>query len=377
MKAMKVAIAFAIFGLALGSSTYPPRTSRATTCGNFPSFMTGDRIVGGVAASSPIPWQVSVRQCQSGGCHFCGGTILDEKTVMCAAHCFTKGQSMSGYYVTAGVTSRNDGSGQTIEIANGVWNAAMPYSGNNNDFIILKLSSALTFNDNVGAACLPEPNHAPDATGQTCFVSGWGTLESGASGLPTDLQWVAVPTVTNQQCSNSYNGITDSMICAGLPQGGKDSCQGDSGGPFICRDNGKAVLTGVVSFGIGCALADYPGVYARVTAVLDWVKANMESGTGPTNPPGTTVAPPSGCGSPQWATDEWCDDENNNADCNYDGGACCSNTFGGWDTYCTDCECKDPNNVVDCVDIWPTKKCQRRKNKGRCNRQWVQKNCEM
>merc|ERR1712241_1649460 len=79
MKAMKVAIAFAIFGLTLGSSTYPPRTSRATTCGNFPSFMTGDRIVGGVAASSPIPWQVSVRNGQSGWGHFCGGTILDEK----------------------------------------------------------------------------------------------------------------------------------------------------------------------------------------------------------------------------------------------------------------------------------------------------------
>merc|ERR550539_2116256 len=382
MKAMKVAIAFAIFGLALGSSTYPPRTSRATTCGNFPSFMTGDRIVGGVAASSPIPWQVSVRQCQSGGCHFCGGTILDEKTVMCAAHCFTKGQSMSGYYVTAGVTNRNDGSGQTIEIANGVWNSAMPYSGNNNDFIILKLSSALSFNENVGAACLPEPGFAPDSTGETCVVSGWGTLNSGANSLPTNLQWVAVPTVTNAQCAQAYpNTITSSMICAGLPEGGKDSCQGDSGGPFVCEKDSKAVLTGVVSFGIGCALAEYPGVYARVTAVLDWVKANMESGTGPTNPPGTTSAPttaspPSGCGSPQWATDEWCDDENNNADCNYDGGACCSNTFGGWDTYCTDCECKDPNNVEDCVDIWSTKKCQRRKNKNKCNRKKVKKNCQ-
>merc|ERR1712241_409666 len=341
MKAMKVAIAFAIFGLALGSSTYPPRTSRATTCGNFPSFMTGDRIVGGVAASSPIPWQVSVRNGQSGWGHFCGGTILDKKTVMCAAHCFTKGQSMSGYYIAAGITNRNDNSGQKIEIANGVWNADMPYSGNNNDFIILKLSSALTFNDNVGAACLPEPSHAPDATGQTCFVSGWGTLESGASGLPTDLQWVAVPTVTNQQCGNSYNGITDSMICAGLPEGGKDSCQGDSGGPFICRDNGKAVLTGVVSFGIGCALPNYPGVYARVTAVLDWVKANMESGSGPPPPPSpTTAAPPPNAGCiVNWIDDGYCDDQNNNEECQYDGGDCCNNSMENWDFYCSDCAC--------------------------------------
>ena len=98
---------------------------------------------------------------------------------MCAAHCFDKDQSMSGYYVAAGMTDRKDNNAQKIEIANGVWNAQMPYVGNNNDFIILKLKSALTFNDKVGAACLPEPSHAPDATGQTCFVSGWGTLESG------------------------------------------------------------------------------------------------------------------------------------------------------------------------------------------------------
>jgi len=383
---MKSLIAFSLFGLALGQVIEPRQVIQPrNTCGTIPSFLSGDRIVGGQDAAAPIPWQVSVRQCQSGGCHFCGGTILDEKTVMCAAHCFTTGQSMNGYYITAGVTNRNDGSGQTIEIANGVWNSAMPYSGNNNDFIILKLSSALSFNENVGPACLPEPGFAPDSTGETCVVSGWGTLNSGANSLPTNLQWVAVPTVTNAQCAQAYpNTITSSMICAGLPEGGKDSCQGDSGGPFVCEKDGKAVLTGVVSFGIGCALADYPGVYARVTAVLDWVKANMESGTGPTNPPGTTSAPapspsteapPSGCGSPQWATDEWCDDENNNADCNYDGGACCSNTFGGWDTYCTDCECKDPNNVEDCVDIWKTKKCQRKKNKNKCNRKKVKKNC--
>ena len=52
---------------------------------------------------------------------------------------------------------------------------------------------------------------------------------------------------------------------------------------------------------------------------------------GGTAPPPTTTAPPppTGCGSPQWANDQWCDDENNNANCNYDGGACCFNNFSG------------------------------------------------
>merc|ERR1719266_1663903 len=295
---MKLTIVIVAGLLAIAGAQRPqPRQRkpepRATACGAMPSFMTGDRIVGGEDAAAPIPWQVSVRQCQSGGCHFCGGTILDSKTVMSAAHCFTTGQSMSGYYITAGVTNRHD-SGQTIEIANGVWNADMPYQGNNNDFIILKLKSALTFNENVGPACLPDPGYAPETTGQTCFVSGWGTLESGANSLPTALQWVAVPTVTNAKCSEAYNGITSSMICAGSPNGGVDSCQGDSGGPFVCRKDGKAILTGVVSFGVGCGLASHPGVYARMTAVLDWVKANMEGGSGtppPPSPTTTTAAP--------------------------------------------------------------------------------------
>jgi len=181
-------------------------------------------------------------------------------------------------------------------------------------------------------------------TEERCFTSGWGTLSSGGSST-NDLQYVRVPAITNDQCNSDYGAgsITDAMICAGYPGvGGKDACQGDSGGPFVCNDGGKAVIAGVVSWGNGCALKDYPGVYARVTHVLDWIKENMGSdGVGPTNPPGTTQ-PPGGCGSPQWANDQWCDDENNNAECAWDGGACCGDDVNT--QYCSACECLDPAN---------------------------------
>ena len=145
-----------------------------------------------------------------------------------------------------------------------------------NDYVILKLSSALTFDNDVQPACLPDASFSP--VKQVCYTSGWGTLSSGGS-APDILQWVDVPIITNDDCDAAYSWykITDSMICAAYPEGGKDACQGDSGGPLVCEVGGEAIITGVVSWGIGCADPDHPGVYSRVTHVLKWIQDQMVS----------------------------------------------------------------------------------------------------
>jgi secreted trypsin-like serine protease len=88
------------------------------------------------------------------------------------------------------------------------------------------------------------------------------------------LRKVEIPIVANGVCNSpqSYAGrISENMICAGHTEGGKDSCQGDSGGPLIVRKGTGFVLAGVVSWGRGCALADFYGVYARAARYRDWI----------------------------------------------------------------------------------------------------------
>ena len=46
---------------------------------------------------------------------------------------------------------------------------------------------------------------------------------------------------------------------------------GDSGGPLFL-DQSNNVQIGIVSWGIGCARGDSPGVYTRVTKMMDWIK---------------------------------------------------------------------------------------------------------
>ena len=113
-------------------------------------------------------------------------------------------------------------------------------------------------------ACVEPP------AGSLAVVSGWGTLTAGGSTLPSQLQAVEVNITSRAACNSAYaayGGITVNMICAGVTGGGKDACQGDSGGPLVVGDQ----LVGIVSWGLSCALADYPGVYSNVATLRSFI----------------------------------------------------------------------------------------------------------
>lgn len=133
------------------------------------------------------------------------------------------------------------------------------------DIAVLELEEDLEFSDSVKP--IPLVTSKP-ADGSLSTVTGWGATREGGP-ISQQLQRVRVDIVNREDCAKSYAGfaITQRMICAGVPQGGKDACQGDSGGPLVV--DGK--LAGVVSWGYGCARPGYPGVYANVYELLGWI----------------------------------------------------------------------------------------------------------
>lgn len=82
-----------------------------------------------------------------------------------------------------------------------------------------------------------------------------------------DLRWICT------YFRNSHISVIQQFMSAPIP------CHcllGDSGGPLVCKESGHYVLRGVTSWGDGCGLEKFPGVYARVTAASKWMHSVMQ-----------------------------------------------------------------------------------------------------
>jgi len=232
------------------------------------------KIVGGqVAEPNEFPFLVSLQEKSFFGfSHSCGGSVVDRRFILEAAHC-VQGVSASNLLVVAGEHSLSEESG--FEQARKVRSIAVHPQYNahtsHNDIAVLELWSPLDFSTG-RVAPIALDIHDVQA-GSIVTVSGWGSLFSGSGRTPDLLRKVQLPIVSNEQCAATYGRdvITHSMLCAGFDQGGKDTCQGDSGGPLFRSDPFR--LVGIVSWGQGCAVAGYPGVYTRVADFIDFVQS--------------------------------------------------------------------------------------------------------
>lgn len=257
------------------------------------------RIVGGTLAQNGAwPWQVVMYKRDANGVYTmqCGGSIIHERWVLTAAHCI-KSREKDDYVVVEGTTRidnplRKNGKGRTLSVRRVLPHEGYVSKSYENDIALLELASS--------AKSKPVPlslieSSVIEEPGRMSTVTGWGTLraigEDGKDLLtqesvrPNDpryftdrLMEVDVPLVSEDVCrqaySNSVGKIDRRVLCAGLREGGKDSCQGDSGGPLVTKSvGGQYMQIGVVSFGNGCGLKDGYGVYSKVSAFNDWLKA--------------------------------------------------------------------------------------------------------
>lgn len=232
------------------------------------------------------PWQAGMVWSGSSSV-FCGATVISDEWILTASHC-VDGTNPAEIQVLLGEHDYWD-SGESSMARMDISEIIMHEDYNSNtvdqDFALLKMARKLDWsaNENIRPACLPSAG-AGDYDQWMSTVTGWGTTSSGGSTSNVLLE-VDVKVISNSECNGAYGGITNNMLCAAdaSGNGGSDACQGDSGGPLVaCGPDGNCGTTagmnydliGVVSFGIGCAQADFPGVYARVTAARQWIDDN-------------------------------------------------------------------------------------------------------
>uniref|UniRef100_A0A8C0BVI6 Peptidase S1 domain-containing protein n=1 Tax=Buteo japonicus TaxID=224669 RepID=A0A8C0BVI6_9AVES len=229
------------------------------------------KIVGGTDASrGEIPWQVSLKEYSI---HFCGATVIGDRWLLSAAHCFNELYKAKCRVLQLGHNNpMQHGNAVKVNVTRVIQHPLFDPFILDFDVAILELARPLVFSKYIQPVCLPlAVQKFP--VGKKCIISGWGNLQEGNVTKPEILQKASVGIIDQKTCNFLYNfSLTDRMICAGFLEGKIDSCQGDSGGPLACEMTpGVFYLAGIVSWGIGCAQPTKPGVYSRITKLKDWI----------------------------------------------------------------------------------------------------------
>ncbi len=262
-------------------------------------------IVGGqVVKVANVPWTVALASRERFGAirsgQFCGGVLVGRSTVVTAAHCLSREvlgvevREARDLRVIVGRDDLRGNAGKEIPFRSMWVNPAFDSESNEGDVAVVTLAEPVT---GVSPITMATAGDSGYESGTAAGVYGWGDVYGNGSYSDT-LRGARVLVLEDALCRRAYPGGPEgtyrpaSMLCAGLPLGGRDACQGDSGGPLVARGR----LIGLVSWGSGCAQRGQPGVYTRISAVAALVRAHSAE-PAPGAPPAAT--PPSAPPRPQ------------------------------------------------------------------------------
>ncbi|XP_053667114.1 phenoloxidase-activating factor 3-like [Anopheles marshallii] len=253
-------------------------------CGSY----TDDKISFGQDAKLfQFPWMALLKS--KAGHFFCGGTLINDRYVLTAAHCLVSNDvafvRLGEYDLNSTIDCDKHGecamAPQDIPVERTF--SHEDYSGRYkmNDIGLIRLARRAELNDNVLPICLPV---SPElGTKQTIyFVVGWGQTHNAL--FANRLQYTKLTLVQNDACQtqlrqkDKFVRITDGQLCA-IGADLSDNCSGDSGGPLksISMQHSRYVQYGVVSFGLRtCGKQSAPGVYTKVENYVDWILSRLE-----------------------------------------------------------------------------------------------------
>lgn len=244
----------------------------------FPFFtgvrITDVKIIGGTdAVISDFPWQVYYIS----GNYRCGASLISDTWAVTAAHC-TKNSAgdaipASQMFIKAGANNPSF-DGKIYSVRQVIVHEGFSSTTLENDIALLKLNGPVNYPNALPVKLISADDVAEGATdpGVMTWVTGWGLTQVSPEVLPTKLQKVQLPIVSNTTASAVWRTIPSTVIMAGYLNGNKDACNGDSGGPLVVSVLGEYKLAGIVSWGSsGCSTY---GGYTRVSGLENWIRSN-------------------------------------------------------------------------------------------------------
>ena len=249
------------------------------------------RIVGGTTDDPGFDHSWMIAFGYQGHAPWCGGSLISKNVILTAAHCFSH-LGVDGDFVKIGTVGEN----REIEffVENEKLTPGLNYFQHENynpttflnDIAVVSSCKIPVYdelndflqNDSIELKPIELPRTEEMDNIAEYIVFGWGLKNEGGESSKL-LRWVKVPVVSYQNCSDDYSDLNfsflykkENIICAGME--GKDACQADSGGPLMNIDSetSNTVLRGIVSWGIGCARKDNPGIYTNVFNYLTWIE---------------------------------------------------------------------------------------------------------